>query len=38
LEKKERNLPSPCVAIEGDNPAAAIDNPCIRRKANVWYS
>jgi hypothetical protein len=38
IEKKTRNLESPCVAIEFDSISEieANDNPCIRRPANKW--
>lgn len=37
LEKKIRDLESPCVANEF-NPAATTDEPCVRRPANPWMT
>lgn len=37
IEKKVRDLESPCVANEfSDSMPDAIQNPCIRRSANQW--
>jgi len=37
IEKKVRDLESPCVANQYDSSAAiALENPCIRRPANQW--